>query len=681
MRHLARLYMFAVLILTGLFQATVAHADPLLTVSATNVAGGSSVTVTLTNGAGGQTDWLAFAASSSSNTSYVQWTYVGNGVTTRTWTVTTPTTGGSFEFRLLLNNGYTVAATSPTVVVGAVLNISAVSTSTGEVGQAITISGSAFGSSQGTSTVRFNGTIAGIVSWTATNIIAIIPIGATSGPLIVTVNGIASNGVTFAPVSVKPCPSGPTTVPYTGSLDSGASRTIDVSLAPCETLTTSLTLNPPASGIAWAVKFLNESSEWLDQDQGTCYSDCSQMVPRPTNGVIPATKGVRGRPAKIQLFNSYSYPVAVSYTLTVTKTPRPGYNLGGTSPATAALLSTTLPTTIRASLAPIETETGGSAQYFKVRLWPGGTITVSGTVHRWAGYGTSFQVRVLNANLQIVSYLAGAAAYAPNPTPIDPGTFTYIGETAADFYVKVASANDLLHDVTMSIAMTIDGHTSTTLAGFRLTMNAFAPYNYISDPHPIFGSNRILETDGNNRPFSENGSSRISEIMDLWHAYRYPTSPVFLSEPIDWANITEQYELSSSVDVGGNITTEAKNDWILGTPLKTDWGVPFNRGTGCAGSRFNSSVSIVCDVETANGVYTNWIEPQIEFKVTLTFNFGSTTSVTYGITGCHKFFPAYEIWAAGQAILTHLDSGNPYDILIACELAVPVNQSGVITVP
>ena len=77
---------------------------------------GGSVTVTLTGGAGGSTDWLALAAAGGADTSYLQWTYVGAGVATRTWTVTMPTTPGTFEFRLFLNNGYSRAATSPPVV-------------------------------------------------------------------------------------------------------------------------------------------------------------------------------------------------------------------------------------------------------------------------------------------------------------------------------------------------------------------------------------------------------------------------------------------------------------------------------------------------------------------------------------------------------------------------------------
>ena len=88
-----------------------------LTVDKTTVAPGGSVTVTLTGGQGGSTDWLSFALVSAPNTSCPLWTYVGSGVTTRTWTITAPSTPGTYEFRLFLNGGYTRAATSPPVTV------------------------------------------------------------------------------------------------------------------------------------------------------------------------------------------------------------------------------------------------------------------------------------------------------------------------------------------------------------------------------------------------------------------------------------------------------------------------------------------------------------------------------------------------------------------------------------
>jgi hypothetical protein len=97
---------------------TVTPAPPAsLSVDSTLVTGGSPVTVTVTNSPGGSTDWIAFAATGAPNTNYLQWVYVGAGVTTRTWTVTTPTAAGTYEFRLFLNNAYIRAATSPPVTV------------------------------------------------------------------------------------------------------------------------------------------------------------------------------------------------------------------------------------------------------------------------------------------------------------------------------------------------------------------------------------------------------------------------------------------------------------------------------------------------------------------------------------------------------------------------------------
>jgi hypothetical protein len=97
---------------------TVAAAPPpALSVSVTSVGPGGTVTATLTNGFGGQSDWIALAVVGSVNTSYVQWTYVGAGVTTRTWTVTMPMAAGNYEFRLFRNAGYTRSATSPPVAV------------------------------------------------------------------------------------------------------------------------------------------------------------------------------------------------------------------------------------------------------------------------------------------------------------------------------------------------------------------------------------------------------------------------------------------------------------------------------------------------------------------------------------------------------------------------------------
>jgi hypothetical protein len=76
-------------------------------------------------------------------------------------------------------------------------SITSVNPSSGPEGTTVTISGTDFGASQGTSTLRFNGTNASPTSWSSTQIVAPVPSGATSGNVQVTVAGVNSNGYPF----------------------------------------------------------------------------------------------------------------------------------------------------------------------------------------------------------------------------------------------------------------------------------------------------------------------------------------------------------------------------------------------------------------------------------------------------------------------------------------------------
>ena len=99
--------------------------------------------------------------------------------------------------------------------------IRALSPDFGTTGTLVTIDGAGFGSTQGSSTLKFNTTTASITSWSDTQIVAADPSGATDGNVVVTVNGIASNGIWFPEAhinSISPT-SGPagTTVTITGA--------------------------------------------------------------------------------------------------------------------------------------------------------------------------------------------------------------------------------------------------------------------------------------------------------------------------------------------------------------------------------------------------------------------------------------------------------------------------------
>jgi hypothetical protein len=131
----------------------------------------------------------------------------GSGTVTFNGTPATVTSWSATSIAVTVPSG----ATSGTVVVFAsgvnsngvsftVLNpsITSLSPTSGAIGTGVTITGANFGSTQGSSSVSFNGTTAALTSWSASNIVATVPSGATSGNVIVTVGGGNSNGVNFA---------------------------------------------------------------------------------------------------------------------------------------------------------------------------------------------------------------------------------------------------------------------------------------------------------------------------------------------------------------------------------------------------------------------------------------------------------------------------------------------------
>jgi len=75
--------------------------------------------------------------------------------------------------------------------------ITSLSPPAGPVGGTIILGGSGFGATKGSSTVKFNGVTASTNSWSDTSITAVVPTGATSGSVTVTVGGFTSAGTQF----------------------------------------------------------------------------------------------------------------------------------------------------------------------------------------------------------------------------------------------------------------------------------------------------------------------------------------------------------------------------------------------------------------------------------------------------------------------------------------------------
>src|SRR5262249_11317448 len=72
--------------------------------------------------------------------------------------------------------------------------VTSVSPTSGPVNTQVTVNGSGFGTTQGTSTLTFNGQLpSSISSWNNTQIVATVPVTATTGPAEATVNNIPGN--------------------------------------------------------------------------------------------------------------------------------------------------------------------------------------------------------------------------------------------------------------------------------------------------------------------------------------------------------------------------------------------------------------------------------------------------------------------------------------------------------
>jgi subtilisin len=336
---------------------------PSLTITATAVAPGAQVTVTLTNGFGGDLDWLALATTSAANTSYLQWTYVGSGVFNRTWTVTMPSTAGTYEFRLFRDNGYTRGATSPAVQVDTSLSLSPVATSlspdralAGSAAFTLVVAGSNFTSS---SKIRWNGTDRPTTVISSTQLQGAIPAA-----------DVAAAGTAQVTVFTPP-PGGGTS----------ASLTFTISAPP--SLTVSATsVSPGGSVTATLTNGLGGSTDWLAlAATGTPNSSYIQYIylgagatNRSWTVTMPSTPGTY----EFRLFPNNGYTrAATSPTVTVTSAANP-----------APVVTSTTPSSIAAGSGPFTLTVNGSGFIAaSVVRWNGASRTttfVSGTELRAA---------------------------------------------------------------------------------------------------------------------------------------------------------------------------------------------------------------------------------------------------------------------------------------------------------
>jgi regulation of enolase protein 1 (concanavalin A-like superfamily) len=173
---------------------TVSQAPTIATLTPTAGPEGTPVTITGTQfGATQDVSTVTFNGTTATPTSWSATSIVvpvPAGATTGTVALTV---GG------VVSNGLSFTVTGSGG--GSGPTVSLLSPQAGIVGSSLTISGSNFGTTQGGSTVTFNGTEATPTSWSSASIAITVPTGATTGAVLITVDGVASNGANFTVLS------------------------------------------------------------------------------------------------------------------------------------------------------------------------------------------------------------------------------------------------------------------------------------------------------------------------------------------------------------------------------------------------------------------------------------------------------------------------------------------------
>ena len=213
-------------------------------------------------------------------------------------------------------------------------------------------------------------------------------------------------------------------------------------MAPCELMKFRLTATVAGQGMPNAVPVqittYNASGEILDDHSLWCWlvGGCTVDMPQAWSWAgtpLPATRGPKGRPTAIKVkMLGWNTTAMLTYTLDVEYQSRPQHNWGGDATSNAPLL-TNSPAVVRGSLHWREHAQG---QYYKVRIAPGGTLTVAGTAAVTCapcnGTGGLFldahdQNGVFLKNLGAASYGSSASStFVPTSPPLTNATGTAV---------------------------------------------------------------------------------------------------------------------------------------------------------------------------------------------------------------------------------------------------------------
>lgn len=387
------------------------------------------------------------------------------------------TWGSALILAVLLSLAAPVRAAAP--------SISSLSPTSGPVGQSVTINGSNFGSSQGSSTIKFNGTTATPTSWSATKIVAPVPSAATTGNVVVTVSGTASNGKSFTvtPYILSLSPASGTvgtsvTISGTtfGSTQGSSTVKFNGKTATPTSWNSTTIVAPVPSGATTGNVVVTVSSQASNGVSFTVYVPPSISSLSPTSGAVGASITVNGsnfqstQGSSTVTFNNVG-ATPTSWTNTQIQTPVPsGATTGNVVVTVAGLASsgksfTVLPTPTISSVSPTSAAVGMSVMISGTNF---GSSQGSSTVKF---NGTTATPTSWGAGQIVVPVPSGATTgnliVHTSGVDVNAGTFTV--ETISSISVTPTNPSVPINSVEQYIATAIYGDSSKQVLGNGVT--------------------------------------------------------------------------------------------------------------------------------------------------------------------------------------------------------------------
>ena len=183
---------------SNLLSVTVVGSPVISSISPSAAAPGAQITISGSN-FGASQSLLRLWIGTSPNFNNILYPSISSWTDTQiVATIPSSASVGNQTVQIAAASGLSTSTATPNLtIVGPPALISSIAPTSGTPGTPVTITGSNFGSTQGASSVTFNGVAASVTSWSDTSISAAVPVGTSSGGVVVSVGAQESNSVAF----------------------------------------------------------------------------------------------------------------------------------------------------------------------------------------------------------------------------------------------------------------------------------------------------------------------------------------------------------------------------------------------------------------------------------------------------------------------------------------------------